>query len=260
MTYTDAQTAELEQNRTDIERATVIAWYRQRPDNVADALDRILRIDTVKAWLTDVRRSIVDDYLAGQADQIEATTGAAFRAPVDGLGLVYRTHPKAKLSVADPEAFARWYCLLHDEDPDRDPASLTATFADGRIARTLHAETTSDALVRFVNGVADEDGQASGGPLSASTLRAEEQIAALAREFVDRAVHVRYDWAVDGDLATGVCDIVGDRALYRETGEIVPGVRVVPPVASTLTIRGDKDHKALLDADLTNIVGPPTLD
>ena len=246
MTYTDAQTAELEQNRTDIERATVIGWYRQRPDNVADALDRILRIDTVKAWLTDVRRAIVDDYLAVQADQIEASTGAAFRAPVDGLGLVYRTHPKVKLTVADPEAFARWWCLLHDEDPDRDPATLTATFADGRIARTLHAETTSDALVRFVNALA--------GGMSPS-----EQ-AALAREFVDRAVHVRYDWAVDGDLATGVCDVVGDRALYRETGEIVPGVRVVPPVASTLTIRGDKDRKALLDADLTSLVGPPTLD
>lgn len=245
MTYTDEQTAQLEQDRADIERATRIDWLRQRPDNVADALDRILRIDTVKAWLADVRRSIVDDYLAVQADQIEASTGAAFRAPVDGLGLVYRTHPKAKLSIPDPEAFARWWCAAHGEDSDRDPSTLTVTFADGRIARRLTAETDSDALVAFVNNTAGQP---------------DPFVAGYAREFIDRNVHVRYDWTVDVDLAAEICDIVGDRALHRETGEVVPGVRVVPPVASTLTIRGDKAHKALLAADLNDIVGPPALD
>jgi hypothetical protein len=242
---------------------TDLVAFRHRPANVAEAMELAVRIDAVKAWLSDLRESVTKGYLTGQAEAIEQATGAAFRAPVTGLGLVYRTDPQPRPRISNQELFGRWYVQsLLDDDPDRDGEQLFVQF-DERVGRRLTATANPVDLIRFVNEVA----------AAPRTTTGAEAVADLAVWLADQ-VRVDVEWLVGEatltDLLAGKLHPVdsgarlyitprGNAVADRATGEQVPGVLVDPAGNKTLTVKPDPDAKLRIRAELDRLLGPAEL-
>ena len=240
---------------------------RATPTNVADAFERLVRIDAVKAWLDDVKADIRDGYLTPQADEVEKATGGAFRTSVSGLGSVYRTDPQPKPVVASREDFARWIVAdLAGEDPDAEPDEDDWTFTTpaGEVRRRLTASAPDSALLEFVNAHAR------------SRTGDEHAPSGYADVLADRIV-VDVEWLVSADVLEQLVDgkvaalesgvarvkVVGDegdeRAIDTATGADVPGVSVQPAGRKQLTVKPDADARKRVRAELNELLGPAAL-
>ena len=246
------------------DRANRLDWLRDTPDNIADAVDRHVRIDATVAWLNDMKAD-VRNWLTDQAVTIEEQTGGRFSVPVPGLAKVARSAPQPKPFVQDEEAFARWYvenCL--DRDPDEEVVAGLALQFDQYVSRRRVADAPSDALLRFLHAVADIDGDAPAkGILDAvhdlmETIGVDDQWVVsdvLLDHLLEGKAHplqpsgrpsVRLE---SGALA--VIDLI--------TGERVPGIGVKPPGDPTLSVTPDPGVRKQLRAELDDLLGPPVL-
>lgn len=249
---------------TPHDRANRLDWLRDAPANIADAVDRHVRIDATVAWLNDMKADL-RDWLTDQAVTIEEQTGGRFSVPVPGLAKVARSAPQPKPAVQDTEAFARWYvenCL--DRDPDEEVVAGLALQFDQHVSRRRVADAPSDALLRFLHAVADIDGDAPArGILDAvddltETIGVDDQWVVsdvLLDHLLEGKAHPlqpsgRPSVRLEAD-ALAVIDLL--------TGERVPGITVQAPGQPTLSVTPDPGVRKQLRAELDDLLGPPVL-
>lgn len=244
------------------DRASLIPTFREQPRTVADAFERLVRIDALAGWLGDVRDNIREGYIGPAADAVEASTGGSFRAPVSGLGVIYRDDPKAKPIITDREAFARWYVTeILDRDPDEAEGAREHPFT-AEVERRLTATADPADLLAFLDDFA-----------VATQAQVDGEALAVAQVLADR-IDVEVEWILSGTLLD---DLLGgkihayesgtarlrlvndDDVIDRETGESVPGITVQPPRDPRLTVKPDKDAKIRIRAELDDLLGPPAL-
>jgi hypothetical protein len=244
---------DLDTHRAALREADDLHWLRRPPESIADALERTVRIDALSAWLADLREDLTKGYLTTEAADLEARTGASFRAPVKELGLVYRTDPQPKVVIADAETFARWYVTaILDDDPDRDPdpGSLTVRFGDVMRRRTV--------TVRDQRGLLDMLDMLAG--IESSTVATADVLAGL-----EKVVEVDDEWLIGDAISQSIVDaldltVTDTWAVIRsDTGERIPGLIVHPPGRKVLTVKADPAAKRRLRQELDRLLGPAAL-
>lgn len=184
-----------------------LARLDTEPENVHEAIDRIARIKAVQGWLADADR-ITRSWIYNKAEEIEAITGAAFRAPVANVGQAYVTDPQPSVVITDPYG-------------------VNATPDDG-IKDTTEVAVEPDAIKAFM--------------LSYDSGEVEEAARLLRAAIATK--HRRYlpeDYA-DRKLSEGEWAIHGDRVVDTSTGQIVAGATVRPAGKRTLNVRIDGDY------------------
>lgn len=218
------------------------------PDNIADALERIVRVGALKSWLDDVEDG-VRDWLTGRAAETRERTGAAANWPVSGWGRVLETDPDPRPRVTDPDTFGPWW------ENRYGPSEEVV-----QVRRVVVRD--EDAASRLVELAADVDVDMGDEFVASSSL------ASLVLDALD------YDdsWAIGSDVlddavSTGRFLIVGDRgderlvAVDEDTGEAdeVPGT-AVSRAPRRLQVRPDKDAAGRVREDLDDLIGPARLD
>lgn len=253
------------------DRANRLDWLRDTPDNIADAVDRHVRIDATVAWLNDMKAD-VRNWLTDQAVTIEEQTGGRFSVPVPGLAKVARSAPQPKPFVQDEEAFARWYVEnLLDRDPDQEIGAGLAIQFDQYVSRRRVADAPSDALLRFLHAVADidADGDTVDRPTTVGDVldAVHDLMETIGVDDQWKVADVLLDHLLEGKAhplqpsgrpsvrlesgALAVIDLI--------TGERVPGIGVKPPGDPTLSVTPDPGVRKQLRAELDDLLGPPVL-
>ena len=263
---------------TSVELARPLDALRDRPDTIAQAIERAARIDALTAWLKDLRDDVRHGYVDATARTVEQTTGGSFNAPVKGVGVAYRTQPQPAPTIVDSDAFARWYVSeLLDADPDSDRDHThdddgevitppRVVHYDDRVARRTVASCDSSELLTFLHAVAAADSH--GDRDTHSTLYA----AAVGR--LVESIDVVDEWLVGqatlddllagklyavGDAPRLVCDTKALTCVDRLSGELVPGVVVKPAPSGVLTIKPDTKLRKRLRGELDELLGPAAL-
>lgn len=197
-----------------------LARLDAEPENVHEAIDRIARIKAVQGWLADADR-MTRSWISNKAEEIEAITGAAFRAPVANVGQAYVTDPQPSVVITDPY-------------------TVGATADDG-VKDVKETTVDEDALVAFM--VTYDTGDIE---LAASALR--KAIATKTRRYLP-------DDYAERKLADGEWVIDGDRVVNTTTGEIVAGATLKPAGKRTLTVRIDGDYLKRLSRQFMQQLG-----
>jgi LEA14-like dessication related protein len=197
-----------------------LARLDTEPENVHEAIDRIARIKAVQGWLADAER-LTRSWVTVKADEIEAMTGAAFRAPVTGVGNAYVTDPQPSVIVTDPyqvsvkcDEFVRDVKETYVEPEALDMFVLTYDSGDVEQAARVFRNAISTRSRRY-----------------------------LPDDFAERRV-------ADGDWT-----IAGDHVVDTATGEIVAGATVKPAGKRTLTVKIDADYLKRLSRQFMQQLG-----
>jgi hypothetical protein len=197
-----------------------LARLDTEPENVHEAIDRIARIKAVQGWLADAER-ITRSWVSGKAEEIEAMTGAAFRAPVAGVGNAYVSDPQPSVSVTDP-----YQVGVTPEDNVRD-------------VKETHVEV--EALDMFMLTY-------DRGDIEQAARMLREAISTRSRRYLPE------DFA-ERKLAEGNWTIAGDHVVNTATGEIVAGATVKPAGRRTLTVKIDPDYLKRLSRQFMQQLG-----
>jgi len=197
-----------------------LARLDTEPENVHEAIDRIARIKAVQGWLADADR-VTRSWISNKAEEIEAITGAAFRAPVTGVGNAYVTDPQPSVIITDP------YQVGATQDDDvRD---VKETYVE--------AEDLDMFVLTYDSGQHEE---------AANMLR--KAISTRSRRYLPE------DFA-ERKIADGHWDIIDDRVVNTTTGEIIAGAQVKPAGKRTLTVRIDSDYLKRLSRQFMRQLG-----
>jgi hypothetical protein len=239
--------------RTDVELTA-------RPTTIADAVVLHARLGALSDWIGD-RQKAVRGFVEARALTRMDEDGAAPTWRVDG-GTALLTDPTPRVTIDDPDAFARWYVAeVLGADPDADPDDRRVFFDDDRILRQARASVDEAALL----------------DLAALPADADDATAAAAARTVAARVETVTQWAVPAglpdDLLAGkagtadpdrprvrLVDADGWLPIDTATGEVVPGLRVAPPGRRTVQIRPAAATKKAVAAELRDLIGPPALD
>lgn len=197
-----------------------LARLDTEPDNVHEAIDRIARIKAVQGWLADADR-MTRSWISLKAEEIEALTGAAFRAPVAGVGNAYVTDPQPSVIVSDPYTVG-----AYEEDGVKDIKETT-----------VEPEAIAAFMLAYDSGDIEQ---------AAKTLRSA--IATKTRRYLPE------DFA-ERRLAEGRWEIVGEQVVDTTTGEIVAGATVKPAGKRTLTVRVEGDYLKRLSRQFMQQLG-----
>lgn len=251
------------------DRANRLDWLLTPPDDIADAVDRHVRIDVTVSWLNDVKADI-RNWLTDQAVAIEGQTGGRFSVPIPGLAKVARSAPQPKPFVQNDEVFARWYVeTLLERDPDEEAPGHNAVQFDQYVLRGRSATCPSATLIAFLHEVAYIDGHKQGDTYTSAML---DVVAGLCESIV-----VEDAWAISDDLLDHLLSgkahpmqpsgrpsvFVSADALMvidRVTGEAVPGTAVQAPGNPTLAVTPDPGVRKSLRAELDDLLGTPVLE
>ena len=201
-----------------------LARLDTEPENVHEAIDRIARIKAVQGWLADAER-ITRSWVSGKAEEIEAMTGAAFRAPVTGVGNAYVSDPQPSVSVTDPYQVG----VTHDDNV--------------RDIKETYVEMAAVELFMLAYDRSNNLGEVGD---AAQTFR--EAISTRSRRYLPE------DFA-ERKLAEGDWTIAGDHVVNTATGEIVAGATVKPAGRRTLTVKIDPDYLKRLSRQFMQQLG-----
>lgn len=237
---------------------------RTPPTSVADALERVVRIDAITGWLSDVRDQVRDGYLGPKADQVEQDLGGAFNVPVAGLGRVYRTDPQPKPIVTDQAEFAHWYLTdVAGEDPSRDPDEPLVRF-DADVVRRHTAEADPADLLGFLHTLAQPADDCDVTYAAAHTLAESIRVAeewVLPAGLLDDLLAAKVDAAPSGRARVELHRRADDSwaAIDTASGQPVPGVTVKAPAKAVLTVKPDPAARKRIRAELDELLGTPAL-
>lgn len=205
------------------------------PADVSDAIALHARLGALGDWTAE-RRKAVAGWVEGKAHRRLTEDGAAPTWRTD-VGTALLTDPKAKPTIDDTEAFARWYVreVLAD-DPDRPGDAV----AYQRAVRHRVATVAEDDLLEFVDG-GDAD--------------------RLAGQIVVTHRWTLSDKLLDDLLAEPrvVIDQESLAAIDLHTGEVVPGIRVGLPARRAVQMRPTPTVKRQVRAELDLLLGSSEL-
>jgi hypothetical protein len=228
---------------TDTPNAPVPLDVATRPTTVAEALALHARLTTLGDWIEERKRAVRDwtyDLAAKRKDE----DGAAPTWRLD-LGSIVLTDPQPTPKITDREALGRWYVeTVMDADPDADPSTWGP-----EVTRRTVARASSDALLDFLNGLAEADGHADQVAATAS---------ALSTAIITDDEWILPETLLDDLIATGVAKPVGGVVVYFRTGEPIPGVAVTTSTP-TIQMRPKPAVKRGLRDDLDRLIGRPML-
>ena len=211
------------------------------PADVADAIALHARLGALADWTSERKRAVAG-WVEGKAHRRLTEDGAAPTWRTD-VGNALLTDPKAKVTVDDVEAFARWYVReVRDDDPDRP-----GDFVDyERALRQRVATVAKNDVLEFIDRYPD-DAMAAAHRLAASIV-------------------VTWRWTLSDklldDLLTEPRILVDQETLAAidlHTGEVVPGIRVAPPARRAVQMRPTPTVKRQVRDELDRLLGPSEL-